>query len=377
MKRDDLMSIYQYLQMFSVNIFALIMLIVLYIIMKVKNKDSIDNLSKKLLRYLVILNITALVVEPLTWITDDLMVKGGFFYSYFSNFVLVLLGTSMAALWVCYVDYKTFESNERLKKRFYYLHAFLIVVILLVINGFTPIFFEINSVTFGYRSGPFKWVNDLLIYLVYFYSIYLVFKHRKRISTSLIWMVLMFLFIPLSGALIHTFYSRLFFGWSTIGVALFMAYFLLETTSTGKDYLTKVYNRQSFEDYTNQLIEKNKKFVLIMFDLDHFKVINDSFGHTIGDLVLIEYASALSRVYSKVGMVARLGGDEFIVVRENCDPCDIDESVNELKVLMKNNKVDQVQKLTFSYGFEISSEEITYDDIYYRVDQKMYQNKLR
>ena len=77
------MSIYQYLQMFSVNIFALIMLIVLYIIMKVKNRDSIDNLSKKLLRYLVILNITALVVEPLTWITDDLMVKGGFFYSYF------------------------------------------------------------------------------------------------------------------------------------------------------------------------------------------------------------------------------------------------------------------------------------------------------
>ena len=63
------MSIYQYLQMFSVNIFALIMLIVLYI-MKVKNRDSIDNLSKKLLRYLVILNITALVVEPLTWITD-------------------------------------------------------------------------------------------------------------------------------------------------------------------------------------------------------------------------------------------------------------------------------------------------------------------
>lgn len=118
MKRDDLMSIYQYLQMFSVNIFALIMLIVLYIIMKVKNRDSIDNLSKKLLRYLVILNITALVVEPLTWITDDLMVKGGFFYSYSSNFVLVLLGTSMAALWVCYVDYKTFESNERLKKDF-------------------------------------------------------------------------------------------------------------------------------------------------------------------------------------------------------------------------------------------------------------------
>ncbi|MDY0338511.1 MAG: diguanylate cyclase [Acholeplasmataceae bacterium] len=79
-----------------------------------------------------------------------------------------------------------------------------------------------------------------------------------------------------------------------------MAYFLLETTSTGKDYLTKVYNRQSFEDYTNQMIEKKKNFVLLIFDLDRFKEINDQHDHLIGDLVLFEFANSLTKIFSKL-----------------------------------------------------------------------------
>ncbi|MEF3693356.1 MAG: GGDEF domain-containing protein [Acholeplasmataceae bacterium] len=371
------MAIYQYLQMFSVNIFALMMLIVLFIIMKAKSKDSIDNYSKQLLRILVIMNMTALVIEPLTWITDGLLIKGGFFYSYFSNFLLVLLGTSMAGLWVCYVDFKTFGSKKRLKNRFYYMHAFMIVALLLIVNAVTPVFFEINPLTYGYHGGPFKWLNEILTYLVYFYSIVLVYIHRKRVSSSLIWIVLLFLFIPLAGALIQTVYSRLFFSWSTIGIALFMAYFLLETTSTGKDYLTKVYNQQSFEDYTNQLIEKKNDFVLLMFDLDHFKEINDLNGHLIGDLVLTEFANGLLKVFSKQAMVARLGGDEFIVVHENCDQCHIEDLVSELKNILKSNKIPQIQTLSFSYGFESMNKDLSFDDIYFKVDQKMYQNKSR
>lgn len=371
------MTVYQYLQIFSVNIFAIMMLIVLYIIMKAKSKDSIDNYSKKLLRVLVIMNIASLIVEPLTWITDGLMVKNGFFYSYYSNFLLVLLGTSMAGLWVSYVDFKIFESKDRLKNRFYYMQAFVVIVILLIINGFTLIFFEINPETYGYRSGSLKWVNDVLIYLVYFFSILIVYKYRKRVSTSLIWMVVLFLFIPLMGALVHTFYSRLFFGWSTIGIALFMAYFLLETTSTGKDYLTKVYNRQSFEDYTNQMIEKKKNFVLLIFDLDRFKEINDQHDHLIGDLVLFEFANSLTKIFSKLGMVARLGGDEFIVFHENCDQCHIEDSIKELKTVLKDSKKPQIQSITFSYGYEPSTINATYDELYFKVDQKMYQNKSR
>jgi hypothetical protein len=67
------------------------MLVVLYLIMKVKSKDSIDNNSKKLLRILVVMNIFALIVEPLTWITDGLMVKGGFSYTKTRSYSLSLL----------------------------------------------------------------------------------------------------------------------------------------------------------------------------------------------------------------------------------------------------------------------------------------------
>jgi len=359
-----------------VNIFVLIMLIVHYIIMRAKNRDSIDNYSKKLLRLLITMNMFALIIEPLTWITDGLNVWGGFYWSYLSNFFLVLLGTSMAGIWVSYVDYKIFEQKSRLRERFYYMHGLILVAVLLIINAFTPVFFEISKETFGYRSGPFKWVNHLTIYLVYSFSLVLIIRHRKRINSSLIVMVVLFLFIPLFGSIIHTIYSRLFFGWSTIAITITMAYFLLETTSSGRDYLTKLYNRQSFEEYTSQLVDREAKFSVFMIDLDGFKEINDTYGHAIGDVVLIEFSNILMKVFGSFGIVARLGGDEFIIVHEDCNRQHVEKSLGELKSHLKESKIPQLNTLEFSHGYEESYPGMTFDGIYTLVDHKMYRNKL-
>ena len=89
------------------------------------------------------------------------------------------------------------------------------------------------------------------------------------------------------------------------------------------DPLTRLPNRRLFSDHLtsalNQAIENNQVFSILNIDLDHFKLINDTFGHLIGDQLLIEVAERLQRCVSKAATISRFGGDEFILLLPNTD----------------------------------------------------------
>ncbi|WP_282364415.1 phosphodiesterase DibA [Pseudomonas sp. PS01297] len=88
------------------------------------------------------------------------------------------------------------------------------------------------------------------------------------------------------------------------------------------DPLTDLPNRLLFTDRTEQALTSAQRHktgcALLMIDLDHFKIINDSLGHNVGDLLLKAVSGRLQRVFGKGYTVARLGGDEFAVLIENC-----------------------------------------------------------
>ena len=84
------------------------------------------------------------------------------------------------------------------------------------------------------------------------------------------------------------------------------------------DALTGLNNRRYYLEYIDAMIERlafsNKKAYMLLIDLDHFKTINDSLGHDVGDEVLKEVAKRIQNFCIHSGLLARLGGDEFIVV---------------------------------------------------------------
>ena len=88
------------------------------------------------------------------------------------------------------------------------------------------------------------------------------------------------------------------------------------------DPLTDLPNRLLFTDRTEQALAFAQRHetgcALLMIDLDHFKIINDSLGHNVGDLLLKAVADRLLRIFGKGFTVARLGGDEFAVLVDNC-----------------------------------------------------------
>ncbi|WP_197034972.1 GGDEF domain-containing protein [Herbaspirillum sp. RV1423] len=90
------------------------------------------------------------------------------------------------------------------------------------------------------------------------------------------------------------------------------------------DKLTGLPNRGLFEDRLQQAIEKasraESQFAILFIDLDGFKLVNDAYGHDIGDMLLIEVANRFRHVIRDEDTVARLGGDEFIVLVQITDP---------------------------------------------------------
>jgi diguanylate cyclase (GGDEF)-like protein/PAS domain S-box-containing protein len=85
------------------------------------------------------------------------------------------------------------------------------------------------------------------------------------------------------------------------------------------DFLTNVYNRAAlivkFLSMIKWSEENNEKLAVLFFDIDKFKHINDTYGHTVGDVVLIEIAARINSIIKKEDILGRMGGDEFVVVK--------------------------------------------------------------
>lgn len=90
------------------------------------------------------------------------------------------------------------------------------------------------------------------------------------------------------------------------------------------DSLTGLYNRRYLEVHLNKMLESNqttrKCLATLLLDIDHFKQVNDTHGHGVGDEVLQEFAQRLKRNTRSFDLVARLGGEEFVVILPNVSP---------------------------------------------------------
>ena len=102
------------------------------------------------------------------------------------------------------------------------------------------------------------------------------------------------------------------------------------------DALTGLPNRTLFVDHLGKAVERARRhpergFAVLFLDFDHFKVINDSLGHEVGDKLLIDVSRRLADCLREVDTIARLGGDEFTILLEDCNPERAGEVVERLQ----------------------------------------------
>jgi diguanylate cyclase (GGDEF)-like protein len=153
-------------------------------------------------------------------------------------------------------------------------------------------------------------------------------------------------------------FALVIFTMLTISLSLFI-YFMtkdklkLETLSS-KDALTEISNRYFFKQTAVSEFDKAKRYQtqlsLIMIDIDHFKQINDTYGHKTGDIILKELANLIKENIRKVDLIARWGGEEFVIILPETPLTKAFIASEKIRTLVESHTFYKAIQLTISLG---------------------------
>ena len=150
-----------------------------------------------------------------------------------------------------------------------------------------------------------------------------------------------------------------------------------------RDPLTSLYNRSYFDEEGNKRIleakAKNHPFSMLMLDADFFKKVNDTYGHKVGDKVLIELAAMTEKELREKDIVARYGGEEFVVFLPEIDAEQAFKVADRLRQSIASIVVysDEGQEVRFTVSTGVSSSEISdnVDVLVKTADEALYKAK--
>lgn len=149
------------------------------------------------------------------------------------------------------------------------------------------------------------------------------------------------------------------------------------------DTLTQLPNRRKFNTYLDSVwgiyLREQKPISLIIADIDHFKQVNDSFGHAVGDRVLVEVAQCFKVITRRQSdLVARYGGEEFVMLLPGSSEDEACQFARMLQESIKTQSFDEIgMSITLSFGVAstIPSDEVTQKEFFDHADRALYRAK--
>ncbi len=145
------------------------------------------------------------------------------------------------------------------------------------------------------------------------------------------------------------------------------------------DPLTRIYNRRRFLELLDRGIKNsqhlNQPLSIVFFDIDHFKKINDTYGHNTGDEVLKSLASLTTTTIRSTDIFARWGGEEFLVLIESTTLREAAAMADHLRKAIKDFEFPDVKNVTCSFGVTVYHHDETAEEFISRADSALYQAK--
>lgn len=248
---------------------------------------------------------------------------------------------------------------------------------------------------FSINSGVFEHQNHYaVIFFVLEFGFPLVFvdKVRRMFVFSLVMMVI---FCVLSVTFKAKFYWRtdIFYAVVFYVISFFPSFYLtkirirefslrqLIETERDADELTGLLNKAAFTREAKKNLAATKDGILIIFDLDSFKSINDTYGHFTGDNVLKTIGLCVRRIFRNSDVMGRFGGDEFVIFMTKTNLADIAMMrCRQLLQLLNSTRIfpnDPSNKTTIhaSVGFAVFKEPEDFESLFKRADEALYKAK--
>jgi len=241
---------------------------------------------------------------------------------------------------------------------------FFAVLIVSYLGGFMPTIIAgafiacYRMLYFGVSFSSVIAVTQLIIIIICFFAIDKVCKSpvKKWIAKTLSALIFV---IPSYYLLIHNLQNANAILMEFTAVVMIMSvleFLLLEYVrnsnelyvryrkDSSRDFLTGLYNTRHFDKMLNstyeKVLENNEKISCLMIDIDHFKNVNDTYGHAVGDLVLKELAQILVKSCRAFDIIGRVGGEEFCILLLNCTRDSSMEVASRIRSVVKQQKID-------------------------------------
>ncbi len=327
---------------------------------------------------MAILAMIACIVDLLTFYSDG---KSGILMR-----IIAMLGNTYCFVanplfissWCLYEDLKLYHSMKRVQK--IYTYAFIpaiLLAIVAIVNNFLPIIYTIDENNLYHRL-PFSYAFYIVDGCYVLFSIFILRKYEERYGKVRFFPLHLMVGPVILGCVIQALFYGVSLIWVSIAIGLTAVYMSEQNEFSYLDKLTGLYNR-AYLDYLLESVGKQSgRLGGIMIDVDYFKKINDTFGHSVGDEALIDVARVI--IFSKTdkAIATRFAGDEFIIIVKNTSDKELNNIIKNIhdEVELFNETENRHYKLSLSVGYSIyDPENETLDDFLKHMDDNMYEEK--
>lgn len=359
------------------NAFSFMLLSVIYVYSsKYSEPESVQNKI-----YIIVLKLTCLLLildifSRLDGHTDTILP----ILNHVGNFWIFVITPFISSLWILYV-YHYIYRTERFKKWIVITISAInsVNLIMVVLSRWFGWFYYIDEQNI-YHRGPLYFIAVSFTYLQLIIVTVLIIKNRKQIERKHYYALLFFAAPPFVCIILQLILYGFSFVYNGVTLSLLILFLYVQNQDVFTDYLTGVANRKKLELHLRKMISSstaNKTFSAIMIDLDHFKKINDSFGHRAGDEALQAAAELLRNCIGTQDFIARYGGDEFCIVLNTSDNLMLKDVVEKINASIENYNANSNLpfNLDLSMGYEIYQSGVNLDSFLNKIDRLMYEQK--
>lgn len=271
------------------------------------------NRSNKWFRIILAFSTISLSLDILTGHTINNSTSVPVGLNYFLNIIFFISYWTLSILFFQYAYVITKKETNYPKTRTTLITIYMILMIssiLLTPLLHTIFYFDENMI---YRHGflyvPFSIAN---LSIILFAGVFVIAK-RKNITRIQLIVIPSYTVIILSANLIQVFYPQFFVNGTSLAISSFIMFLTLQNPNSYFDNLTRIYSRESFQEYLYRLVVKNIHFQVTIVDINKTNLINKNFGEEIGNKVISEVARRIQSV-SNTKDIFRIEGDTFLIV---------------------------------------------------------------
>lgn len=305
-------------EIFIVNGIGIFLMIFL-LVTRIENTKE-RHLDDRIFNIMIWLTIAGCLAEALSFMIDGKSFAGNRALSYFLNSFCFVGTCNVGFLWCLYMDLRVFHDISKMRKQAKFLIVPLLINLamnLINLNG-CGIVFTISEDNV-YTRGSLVSVAYIVLFFYFIYSIFLVDFSKKKTLNIKFFHAFYFIIPCMLGTIIQGTFYGITLGWASVSIALLFVYIQKQSLNAFVDSLSGLYNRR----YMDCILSKSRNDALplygIMMDVNGFKQINDTYGHSIGDQALRIIGKILLESMPDQGIAIRYAGDEFLLLLHTDD----------------------------------------------------------